>query len=102
MKRLILSSLLLFAAIIPATAQVTTTWLQPTSLTTNMSVDLGPTQVMEVLSVAFDPASPIDIVMGSQKVTLGSGGNPHIPHPLVISGPSTVVFKKTSTGGQGS
>ncbi len=93
--------LIFFTGVLSMHAQVTT-WLQPTTVSTNMAITIEANQVLEILSLALDPSSSLDVVRGDQKVTLGSGGNPNLPYPLVLAGPATITLRKTSTGGQGS
>ena len=101
MKKLTVLFAFLFVSLLSAKAQVVT-WINPESNATNHSVVINSGQVLEVLSVALDNSSSIQLINGSEELTLGSPGNPSIPYPLVIAGPMTMVFKKTSTGGQGS
>jgi hypothetical protein len=95
-------------AMIPNFAQAqgtvlqTGTWVHSASMTTNTTLTLAENQLMEVLSVSLDNSSgSIDITTTDTTMTLGIGGNPNVPYPLVISGPAVVTLKKESTGGQG-
>ena len=101
MRKLILFLPIFLLGLLSANAQVVT-WINPESNSTNHSVVINQGQVMEVLSIALDNSSSVQLISGTEEMTLGSPGNPNIPYPLVIAGPSTVIFKKTSTGGQGS
>lgn len=101
MKKLTLLLPLFFAGLLSAQAQVVT-WINPENAATNRSVVINSGQVMEVLSIVLDSSSSVQIISGTDELTLGTPGNPNVPYPLVIAGPTTVVFKKTSTGGQGS
>ncbi|MBA4148344.1 MAG: hypothetical protein H0X66_09535 [Verrucomicrobia bacterium] len=106
MKRLTLTAL--FTAFILATtfslsAQTVTTWIQPRNVTTNQTLLLGQNQVMEVLSLIMDRSTAIDITVGEQTITLGTGGvTEFFPNQVVVAGPATVVMRRPSSGDQAS
>ncbi len=76
-------------------------WVQPAGRTMEHKLVLSTNQFMEVLSVSLDSSASIDVTVGEDTVTLGTGGNPNIPVPMIIAGPATVVLRKSSTAGPG-
>lgn len=104
----ILKSTVIFLCVLtvfPLLAQIGGTqissWIQPEGGTSSMTSTLSSNQVMEILSISVDASTAIEITIGEQTTTFGSGGNLVFPYPFIIAGPATVSFKKTSTGGSG-
>jgi hypothetical protein len=76
------------------------TWVQPAGSSANLTNTISANQVIEILSVALDTATSIDVTVGGNTVTFGNG-NLTTPVPFVVAGPATLTIRKTSSGGLG-
>jgi len=103
MKKSAALLILLFTGLIlNAAAQTVTTWIQPRNLTTNQTLLLGQSQVMEVITLLLDSSTSLDITIENQTLTFGRNGINAIPQNLVIAGPATIVMRRSTAGDEGS
>ncbi len=86
-----------------AFAQTVSTWIIPANVTTNYSQLLAPNQVMEVLSLSLDETTTtITVTANDRTIVFGTGGTVDMPQPLVVAGPATVSFGRTTSSDDGS
>ena len=98
--KLLLKLFVFLSVALPAMAQ--TTWICPASSALALTNVLSTNQVMEIWSASYDSNTALDVIIGDQTVSLGAGsGGATVPSPLIMAGPATIIFRKTSTGGAG-
>jgi hypothetical protein len=97
LKLTFIVALALFASAVQA--QFNTVILPSAGIFAQTNV-LGTNQVMEIMTTSFGASGVIDVTANQATVSFGQGSL-LVPAPFVIAGPAMVVFRKTSTGGEG-
>lgn len=87
-----------------ASAQTLGTWIIPANITTNHSLLIAPNQVAEVLSLTLDDTTSLTVTIDGQNVTFGAGDTATevVPTPLIVAGPATISFSRTTSSSEGS
>jgi hypothetical protein len=66
----------------------------------NVTNTVSANQVLEVLTIALDTGTVLDVSTDGQTVTLG-GGNLMVPAPFIVAGPATLVIRRSGASTQG-
>ena len=87
-----------------ASAQTLGTWILAPNVTTNYSLIIAPNQVAEVLSLTMDETTSLNVTANNQTIVFGSGTDATeiTPLPLVVAGPATLNFGRTTSSSEGS